>query len=446
VRSSIAASGKATRSDSYIAELRAQTEHLLRTRRNHGTALAEFRRVRERGIQDFEQWQLALPPRILVTGGTGCIGTAVLRLLQSSGIRYLTSVSRRPPTPGRVVDGVEYRMADIRDYSAMRSVMESDRPQLVIHLAGQRQPAVAERHVAETVSCNIIGTKSVLDSAGAAGVPRVVTASTGKALRFYAAEVYAATKKLAEYLVGQGCARWGVASSSVRFTHVVDNSVIHDRLLQWARRGDVIKLHASGLAFYAQSAREAAQLLLATAVPDAEWHAPSVAALTDIGWPHGLLDLTLDVIEEEESESSICFAGFEPGYEDQIFPGTFDARQSGHSPLFNLLEMNRLSSVDAGQPFEAVELNQRRHPAIDRAIDELEWACLARERPEAIRDRLHHASVALLKKTFADAPPGDLRTIASMAQHEVSEVPEHLVVHQNLLAAVESARDHVLVT
>lgn len=367
----------------------------------------------------------------------------MLRLLQSSEIG-LTSVSRRPPAPGRVVDGVEYRMADIRDYAAMRSVMESERPQLVIHLAGQRQPAVGESHVAETVSCNVIGTKSVLDSAGAAGVPRVVTASTGKALRFYAAEVYAATKKLAEYLVGQGCARWGVASSSVRFTHVVDNSVIHDRLLQWARRGEVIKLHAPGIAFYAQSAREAAQLLLATSVPEAAWHAPSVAALTDIGWPHGLLDLALDVIEEEDSQSSICFAGFEPGYEDQIFPGTFDPRQGGHSPLFNLLEMNRLSSVDAGKPFEAVELNQRRYPAIDRAIDELESACLAGEQPAVIREQLHHASVALLEKTFADAPARDLRTIASMAQHEVGEIPEHLVVHQNLLAAVESVRDQVM--
>jgi hypothetical protein len=89
-------------------------------------------------------------------------------------------------------------------------------------------------------------------------------------------------------------------------------------------------------------------------------------------------------------------------------------------------------------------MNQRRHPAIDRAIDELESACLAGEQPAVIREQLHHASVALLEKTFADAPARDLRTIASMAQHEVGEIPEHLVVHQNLLAAVESVRDQVM--
>jgi nucleoside-diphosphate-sugar epimerase len=424
--------------------LRAQTEELLQAYSRHGSALAEFRRVQERGIQGFDRWPLDLPPRILVTGGTGCIGTAVLRLLQSWGIDHLTSVSRRPPTPGRVVEGVGYRIADIRNYSAMRSMMESDRPELVIHLAGQRQPALAELQVAETVSCNIIGTKSVLDSAAAAGVARVVTASTGKALRFYAAEVYAASKKLAEYLVAQGGTRWGVASSSVRFTHVVDNSVIHERLLQWARHGDVIKLHAPGLAFYAQSAREAAQLLLATSTSRAESHVPSVAALTDIGWPHDLVEIALDVIEEEGSTSEICFAGFEPGYEDQIFPGTFDPRQCGHSPLFNLLEMNRLSSIDAGQPVEAVELIQSRCPAIDRAIDRLESACVTRAKPAAIREQLHHASVALLQKTFADAPADDLRTVASMAQHNVGEIPEHRIVHQKLVAAVESASNHVL--
>ena len=444
MRSSIDEFGRTAHSDPDDVALRAQTERLLQDRRKHGVALSEFRGVRDRGIQGFEERRLDLPPRILVTGGTGCIGTAVLQLLETLRIDHLTSVSRRPPAPERVVDGVEYQIADIRDYSAMRSVMESDRPELVIHLAGQRQPALAERHVAEAVSSNVIGTKSVLASAGAADVPRVVTASTGKALRFYAAEIYAASKKLAEYLVAQGPARWGVASSSVRFTHVVDNSVIHDRLLRWARSGDVVRLHAPGLAFYAQSAREAAQLLLATSASPAKSEVPSVAALTDIGWPHDLLDLALDVIEEEESQSSISFAGFEPGYEDQIFPGTFDPLQSGRSPLFNALEMKRLSNPDAGHPFETVEMALGASAAVDRAFDELESACFVGEQSSALRGRMHHASIALLKRTFADAPLDHLRTVASIAQHKVGEIPEHVIIQQSLVAAMDSVSNQLL--
>jgi nucleoside-diphosphate-sugar epimerase len=417
---------------------------LPQTRRRHGAALAEFRAVRDRGIQGFEHQQLDLPSRILVTGGTGCIGTAVLQLLGSLGVDHRTSVSRRPPAPERLVDGVKYHRADIRDYSAMQSVMESERPGLVIHLAGQRQPGLAERHVAEAVSSNVIGTKSVLASAGAAEVPRVVTASTGKALRFFAPEIYAASKKFAEYLVAQGPARWGVATSSVRFTHVVDNSLVHERLLRWARSGDVVRLHAPGLAFYSQSAREAAQLLLVTSASPAKPQLPSVAALTDIGWPHDLLDLALDVIEKEGGESSISFAGFEPGYENQIFPGTFDPLQYGHSPLFNVLEVKRLGLPAAELPFETVEMVQGASAGVDRAFDELESAYFAGERPSALRERLHHGSIAILKKTFAEAPLDDLRTVASIAEHKIGEAPEHVIVHQNLMAAIESAGNHLL--
>ena len=330
---------------------------------------------------------------------------------------------------------MDYRTVDIRDVSRVRTTLQLKKPELVIHLAGQRQPALAERRVAETLSSNIFGTMSVLAAAGDAGVPRVVTASTGKALRFFASEVYAASKKLAEYLVAQGPARWGTSCATVRFTHVVDNSLVYQRIHRWARAGEPIRLHAPGIAFYAQSAREAAQLLMASSA--AQTAIPTVAAITDIGWPLDLLELALDLIEEVNSDSGILFSGYEPGYVDQIFPGTFDPLLGDHSPLFNVLETG--SGVGSAGSVETLELSVSRDSHVDEALGELESIWRNGGGLFRLRQQLHHASTELLKKTFADASAGDLLHIWSKAQHAVDRTLEHETTAQHLEAAVESA-------
>ena len=90
----------------------------------------------------------------------------------------------------------------------------------------------------------------------------MVCASTGKALRPYSADVYTASKRAAEWLLARAAARAGARYSAARFTHVVDNSIVHARLLDWCE-GGVLRLHSADIAFYAQSALESAQLLLA---------------------------------------------------------------------------------------------------------------------------------------------------------------------------------------
>lgn len=404
---------------------------------NRGRALAAFDAVRERAIPGFDDVQLPAYGSIVVTGGTGCIGTAVLRLLRGRGVRRLTSISRRPPAPNMRVPLVDYRLADIRNAAELRKVLCSERPDLVIHLAGQRQPDLAERQVADTVSTNLFGTMSVLAAAGGAGVEAVVTASTGKALRFFAPEIYAASKKLCEYLVAQAPGRWGVSCSTVRFTHVVDNSLIYGRLRRWARAGQPIRLHAPGIGFYVQSAHEAAQLV---AVASCAWQsAPSVYALCDIGWPHDLFSLARDVVDDEASASVITFSGYEPGYEDRLFPGTFDPLRVEGSPLFNALEAGRAASAPALRSVEGVALPTDRDPTLDGAIAALERTWRDGGDDLLMRDALHEASVALLRKDFALSAPSELAEVCRLAIGNVGEVPEHAFVYRHLLEAAESA-------
>jgi nucleoside-diphosphate-sugar epimerase len=402
-----------------------------------GRALAAFDAVREREIPDFENVHLPTYGSIVVTGGTGCIGTAVLRLLHGRGMRHLTSISRRPPAPNMRVPRVDYRLADIRNTAELRKIFGTERPDLIIHLAGQRQPDLAERQVAETVSTNVFGTMSVLAAAGGAGVKAVVTASTGKALRFFAPEIYAASKKLCEYLVAQAPGRWGVSCSTVRFTHVVDNSLIYGRLRRWARAGQPIRLHAPGIGFYVQSAREAAQLVAVASCTSQS--APRVFALCDIGWPHDLFSLARDVVDDEASASVIAFSGYEPGYEDRLFPGTFDPLRVDGSPLFNALEAGRAASASSIRSVEGVPLPTDRDSSLDGAIAALERTWRDGADDLVMRDALHEASVALLRRDFALSAPSELAEVCSLAIGNVGEVPEHAFVYRHLLEAAESA-------
>lgn len=415
------------------------TATLVRQRREPGRALADFVEVARRGIPGYEEARLPVPSRVLVTGGTGCVGSAVLRLLRQHGVRHLASVSRRPAPTERRLRGVTYHRCDVRHGAALQRLLCRERPDLIIHTAGQRQPALAERMVAETISSNVFGTMTVLAAAGAARVPRVVHCSTGKALRFLASDVYAATKKLCEYLLATAAARWGVECSGTRFTHVVDNSVVYHRLVEWARTGAPVRLHDPGISFYAQSAREAAQLLVVAAQP-LPCRKPTVAAIGNLGWPHSLLDVALDVIDQAGGASPVHVSGYEQGYEEALYPGTFDPREtSASTPLFNVLEARQ--AVGGGPLSSAVEYAPLPwHPdeRLEHVLGELQSALHRGAADDELRKRLLDASVALLRATFARAPITGLRAVSALAGDGPFDTWEHRLVHRHLKAALEA--------
>ena len=131
---------------------------------------------------ELEAW---LPGKsVLVTGGTGCIGSALLAQLAGLRPRRLVSVARGC-AGGPRLDGAEYACADIRDPARLTEVFGDVRADIVFHLAAQRDPGLAEREVHRTVTTNVLGTRNVIAAAAGAGVSRLVCASTGKALRPY---------------------------------------------------------------------------------------------------------------------------------------------------------------------------------------------------------------------------------------------------------------------
>ena len=368
---------------------------------------------------------------VLVTGGTGCIGSTLMAQVAKRGPVRLVSVSRGNSDAWPRQAGAEYRQADVRDRGALEAIIREVRPDVIFHVAAQREPARAEVEVHRTVSTNVLGTRNVLETAEAAGVPQVVCASTGKALRPYSPDIYTASKRAAEWVASSVAGRGEMLISAARFTHVLDNSVIYRRLLGWAEDGVnrlqdagqpqsagqvqcVIRLHSATIAFYVQSALESAQLLLLAGL-GAQRGEFRVHAITDLGWPVSLLDVALGVLISAGSPTPVYFSGYDPGYEEVPFPGLYDPMTAGDvSPLMNAFE----AAVGTSAPcpmVDAFRLEMAANPRPAKLLAALGEMCDRTADPDVVRGGLNEMSWALLDATLHAVPRRVLARAATLS-------------------------------
>jgi nucleoside-diphosphate-sugar epimerase len=370
---------------------------------------------------------------VLVTGGTGCIGSALLAQLVGLRPRRLVSVSRGY-AGGPRLDGAEYVRADVRDLARLTAVFGDIRPDVVFHVAAQRDPGLAEHEVHRTVTTNVLGTRNVIAAAAGSGAAQVVCASTGKALRPYSPDVYTASKRVAEWLLSRAAARGAAGYSAVRFTHVVDNSIIHARLLEWCA-GGVIRLHSPDAAFYAQSALESAQLLLGASTGGGGGAgALRLHAITDLGWPVSLLDMALGVLKRTGSGAPIYLSGYDHGYEAVPFPGLYDPETAGAvSPLLNAFEAAR-AGCSPCPGADAFPLEVAPVPGLAERMQALDDVCARTQQPGPVRAALDELSWSLLDATLTAVPGQALVRAARLAApHRDSLNAEH----RRLLAVIE---------
>src|SRR5215469_8568701 len=121
---------------------------------------------------------------LLITGGTGSFGNAVLRSFLHSGVGEIRIFSRdeKKQDDQRKLyrsNKLKYYVGDVRDYS---SVLNATRGvDYIFHAAALKQVPSCEFHPMEAVKTNITGTENVLEAAIANGVRRIVCLSTDKA-------------------------------------------------------------------------------------------------------------------------------------------------------------------------------------------------------------------------------------------------------------------------
>lgn len=425
--------------DQDLEQLRSLSRQLVEHRESPQMERRRFEGTRLRGITGYAKESLRPWKRVLVTGGTGCVGHVVLsNLVDDLPDAQLVSVARHRPVAERALDEVTYVRGDVRNTEQMTAVMQDFRPDLVVHLAAQRSPALAERLVAETVSTNIVGSQVVLEAAGEAGVETVVVASTGKAVRLFTSDVYAGTKKLVEYQSAMVAKRYEMNVSCTRFTHVVDNSIVGQNIQSWIAASQPIQVHSPLVQLPVQSARECYQLLMTAGIV-AEGDHPKVVALRDLGWPPiGLLDLTLDYLADNpDSRAPIVFTGYPPGYEAEAYPGTYDPMTAGDvSPLVNCIEAVRTTPTPVhGDLVDHFEMTDRPSAGVDRALEAISQACNAKRRSNRkIRDLLGEASIALFDHSMEQADADRVERIHRLGRRHDPLVEDHAFIHQRLQA------------
>lgn len=122
---------------------------------------------------------------LLITGGTGSFGNAVLRRFLTSDLREIRIFSRDEKKQDDMrkkynSSKLMFHIGDVRDPQAV--INASRGVDYIFHAAALKQVPSCEFHPLEAVKTNVLGTENVLEAAIQCGVSRVVVLSTDKAV------------------------------------------------------------------------------------------------------------------------------------------------------------------------------------------------------------------------------------------------------------------------
>jgi UDP-N-acetylglucosamine 4,6-dehydratase len=172
---------------------------------------------------------------LLITGGTGSFGNAVLRRFLDSDLQEIRIFSRDEKKQDDMRkkfnnSKLKFYIGDVRDYqSVINSVRGVD---FIYHAAALKQVPSCEFHPMEAVKTNVLGTENVLEAAINCGVKRVVCLSTDKAV--YPINAMGISKAMMEKVI--------VAKSRSSTTTVISATRYGNVM---ASRGSVIPLFAN---------------------------------------------------------------------------------------------------------------------------------------------------------------------------------------------------------
>jgi glycosyltransferase involved in cell wall biosynthesis len=276
---------------------------------------------------------------VLITGGAGFVGSNLIAHLGQFGVKRIVSVDMEDSTSKVENTSIVNYQTDIRDYPALQEIFALEQPNIVFHLAAQRLPGLAETQVYQTISTNVFGTENIINLCEQYNIEACIFSSTGKASRYYTPDVYAGSKKVAEWLFSDRLDTKKSLYGIVRFTHVVENSPISAELDRRVEQG-LVSLHAPDRFTYAQNVTESVYLLL-NALTMLERGTAKLFAVNDLGWPINTLNVALHKIVVAGGNIPLYFKGVPKGYEQHMFMGHLDlSGKKGIVPMLNVLEID----------------------------------------------------------------------------------------------------------
>lgn len=209
--------------------------------------------------------------RILITGGSGSFGTALLPILTKAGARVSST---------DLIEGGSAHL-DVRDLSQVVEVARLTRPSVIFHLAGAKHAPEGEVDPEMITATNTLGTANVLRAARAIGA-RTVLASTCKACNPETA--YGASKLIAERMV------LNAGGTIARFFNVVETQ--GNVFQTWRELPSDSDIPFTNCSRYFISLREAVGLLVYAAI------LPTGRYIADPGEPRMMIEIASDLYPE----------------------------------------------------------------------------------------------------------------------------------------------------
>jgi UDP-N-acetylglucosamine 4,6-dehydratase len=139
---------------------------------------------------------------LMITGGTGSFGNAVLKRFLETDVREIRIFSRdeKKQEDMRIAFNhpkLKFYIGDVRNYDSVYDAMHG--VHYVFHAAALKQVPSCEFYPLEAVRTNVLGTENVLNAAIARNVERVIALSTDKAV--YPINAMGISKAMMEKLV-----------------------------------------------------------------------------------------------------------------------------------------------------------------------------------------------------------------------------------------------------
>ena len=141
--------------------------------------------------------------KIIVTGGTGSIGSEIVRRVLQYDPEVVRILSRDESKQFELeqeignLDNVRFLIGDVRDKDRLNRAFED--VDVVFHAAAMKHVPACEYNPFEAVKTNVVGTQNVIDAALDNGVGKVIAISTDKAAS--PINTMGATKLLSEKLI-----------------------------------------------------------------------------------------------------------------------------------------------------------------------------------------------------------------------------------------------------
>ncbi len=159
--------------------------------------------------------------RILLTGGAGFIGSSLTEILINHNQIVIYDTFQRDSLKYRKInkDNIALIKGDVRDYENLKSVCESFKPQIAMHLAAIAGIDTVIIDPIKTMEVNIQGTFNFLKALEkySSKLERVINFSTSEVLGSYA---YKSTEKSNTNFAPVGEARWTYSVSKVAGEHL----------------------------------------------------------------------------------------------------------------------------------------------------------------------------------------------------------------------------------